>query len=71
MLTDVPPNARELSHEAGAEIVDRPRRARGAIERVLASPEDWRERRDDALAYVRRFDWPFSFGALRELGFRV
>ena len=72
VLTDVPPNAQELSREAGAEIVGRtPDALAAGIERVLASPDAWRERRDRALAYVRRFDWPHLFsGLFVELGFR-
>jgi glycosyltransferase involved in cell wall biosynthesis len=72
VLTDVPPNAQELSREAGAEIVGQtPHELAAGIERVLASPEAWRERRDRALAYVHRFDWPRLFSELFvELGFR-
>jgi glycosyltransferase involved in cell wall biosynthesis len=58
VLTDVPPNARELAVEAGAEVVaDDAAAVRAAIERALASAEDWRARREAALAYARRFDW--------------
>jgi glycosyltransferase involved in cell wall biosynthesis len=58
VLTDVPPNARELAVEAGAEVVaDDPAALRVAIERALASPEEWRARREAALGYARRFDW--------------
>jgi glycosyltransferase involved in cell wall biosynthesis len=58
LLTDVPPNAAELTAEAGAEIVapDAGSLAE-AIRRVLASPDEWRRRRSAALTYVRRFDW--------------
>lgn len=59
LLTDVPPNAAELVREAGAEIV--PFKAQAiaeAVTRLLDSPETWRVRREAALAYVRRFDWP-------------
>jgi glycosyltransferase involved in cell wall biosynthesis len=73
VLTDVPPNAQELSREAGAEIVRQtPDELAAGLERVLASPEAWRERRARALAYVRRFDWPQLFSELFvELGFRA
>ena len=58
VLTDVPPNARELEHEAGAEIVPYDAAAiAAAIERTLASPENWRRRHEEALAYAKRFDW--------------
>ena len=72
VLTDVPPNAGELAAEAGAEIVEpTPDALATGIERVLASPEAWSERRERALAYVRRFDWPCLFGDLfAKLGFR-
>jgi glycosyltransferase involved in cell wall biosynthesis len=58
VLTDVPPNAAELAAEAGAEVVadDAAAIARG-IGNALASPEQWRARREAALAYARRFDW--------------
>ena len=65
VLTRVPPNALELSREAGAEVVDGTAEALAeGIERVLVSPATWRERRERALAYVRRFDWPQLFGDL-------
>ena len=58
VLTDVPPNARELEREAGAEIVPYDAAAiAAAIERALASPENWRRRHEAALAYAKRFDW--------------
>ena len=58
VLTDVPPNARELVREAGAEIVDDHAEAIAAgIERALSDPEEWRARRLAALAYAQRFDW--------------
>src|SRR5207248_6531205 len=58
VLTEVPPNARELASEAGADVVaDDPAAVAAAISRALASPERWRVRRESALAYARRFDW--------------
>jgi len=58
VLTDVPPNARELVREAGAEIVPYDAAAiAGAIADALASPERWRERHEQALRYARKFDW--------------
>ena len=58
VLTDVPPNAHELSSEGGAEVVadDAGAIAEG-ISRVLASPDRWQARREAALGYARRFDW--------------
>jgi glycosyltransferase involved in cell wall biosynthesis len=65
MLTDVPPNALELAAEAGAEIVaDDPAGLAAAIERLLASPDEWHARREAALAYARRFDWNALLGDL-------
>jgi glycosyltransferase involved in cell wall biosynthesis len=59
VLTDVPPNARELAAHAGAQIVDsRPAALADAISDTLASPQQWRVRSDCARDYVRRFDWP-------------
>jgi glycosyltransferase involved in cell wall biosynthesis len=58
VLTQVPPNARELAAEAGAEVVaDDAAAIADGISRALASPDDWRARREAALAYARRFDW--------------
>jgi glycosyltransferase involved in cell wall biosynthesis len=65
VLTDVPPNARELASEAGAEVVaDEPAALADAISRTLASPDEWRTRRESALAYARRFDWNALLGDL-------
>ena len=70
VLTDVPPNARELAEQGGAEIVPYEAGAiADAIENGLESPERWSERRERALLYARRFDWPVLLrGALDELG---
>jgi glycosyltransferase involved in cell wall biosynthesis len=58
VLTDVPPNARELEREAGATVVEPDAAAlAAAIAAVLDDAARWRERRVAALAYVRRFDW--------------
>jgi glycosyltransferase involved in cell wall biosynthesis len=58
VLTDVPPNARELEREAGAEVVAEDATAlAAAIGRALESPKQWQARHEAALAYVRRFDW--------------
>jgi glycosyltransferase involved in cell wall biosynthesis len=67
VLTDVPPNARELESAGGAEVVaDDPGALAEAISRALASPEEWRGRREAALAYARRFDWNALLGNLLE-----
>jgi glycosyltransferase involved in cell wall biosynthesis len=58
VMTDVPPNARELAAHAGADVVaDDAAAIRDGIARALASEADWQRRRDAALAYARRFDW--------------
>jgi glycosyltransferase involved in cell wall biosynthesis len=58
VLTDVPPNARELAAEAGAEVVaDDAAALADGISGALASGDRWRARRAAALAYARRFDW--------------
>jgi len=65
VLTDVPPNARELEHDAGAVVVaDDADALRVGVERVLASHAEWTERRAQALAYARRFDWNVLLGDL-------
>jgi glycosyltransferase involved in cell wall biosynthesis len=65
ILSDVPPNARELASKAGAEIVadDASAIAEG-ISNALASPVQWQARRESALAYARRFDWSLLLGDL-------
>jgi glycosyltransferase involved in cell wall biosynthesis len=58
VLTDVPPNAAELADRAGAELVAYDAGALAdAVERALASPEEWARRRAAALSYARSFDW--------------
>jgi glycosyltransferase involved in cell wall biosynthesis len=72
LLTDVPPNASELAQEAGATIVEHDSAALAdALVAVLASEQEWIERRDAALAYSRRFDWAKLIPELlEELGLR-
>jgi glycosyltransferase involved in cell wall biosynthesis len=71
LLTDVPPNARELEREAGASVVAYdPKAIADAVAATIADADEWRRRRDAALAYARRFDWNVLLGdALSELGF--
>jgi glycosyltransferase involved in cell wall biosynthesis len=58
VLTDVPPNAKELARHGGAEIVaDDAAELAEALSRVLASPEEWRARREAALEYATKYDW--------------
>jgi len=63
VLSEVPPNARELASKAGAEIVaDNASAIAEGISNALASPMQWRARRESALAYARRFDWNVLLG---------
>jgi glycosyltransferase involved in cell wall biosynthesis len=63
VLTDVPPNARDLAESAGAEIVaDGADALATGIGRALADGEAWRARREAALAYAKRFDWNILLG---------
>jgi glycosyltransferase involved in cell wall biosynthesis len=65
VLTDVPPNARELAAEAGAEVVaDDAASIADGISRAFASPDQWWARRESALGYARRFDWNVLLGDL-------
>jgi glycosyltransferase involved in cell wall biosynthesis len=69
VLTDVPPNARELEREAGAEII--PYDAGVLADAIVRSvaPDVWDRRREAALAYARRFDWAVLLpDLLAELG---
>lgn len=70
VLTDVPPNANELASAAGAEVADYDAVAiAAALARAHSSAPHWRERREAALAYARRFDWATLLSdALRRLG---
>jgi glycosyltransferase involved in cell wall biosynthesis len=69
LLTDVPPNASTLQESAGAEVVryDADDLAT-AIERLLATPAQWRERRAAALEYSESFDWRALLGEVVEVG---
>jgi glycosyltransferase involved in cell wall biosynthesis len=58
ILTDVPPNSRELERAAGATVVEYDAAALAdALSAGLASAEAWGERRAAARAYARQFDW--------------
>jgi glycosyltransferase involved in cell wall biosynthesis len=71
VTTAVPPNASELEQAGAAVIADgSPAGLAGAIERLLDTPEEWRTRRDAALALARRYDWPVILdAALARVGF--
>jgi glycosyltransferase involved in cell wall biosynthesis len=59
VTTRVAPNVQELEREAGATISDfAPEPLADQIEATLADPERWSVRREMALNYARRFDWP-------------
>ena len=65
VLTDVPPNARELARNAGAEIVTYdPVAIADAIARGVSSAPEWQARRSAALAFARHFDWNLLLGDL-------
>jgi glycosyltransferase involved in cell wall biosynthesis len=70
ILTDVPPNARELAARGGGEIVaGRPDALAAAIERLLADEDEWHRRHEAALNFARAFDWNHLLGtALPSLG---
>jgi len=58
VLTDVPPNARELAAEGVAELVEYdPADIAGAITRVLDSAGEFQRRRASALRYRTQYDW--------------
>ena len=64
-MTDVPPNASELVAQAGATITDYGGAAIAeAVIARLADPADWRDRREAARSYARRFDWNGLFDVL-------
>jgi glycosyltransferase involved in cell wall biosynthesis len=71
VLTDVPPNARELEAGGAAEVVDFTSVAiADAIERTLSSPQVWKSRNQAALQAAKQFDWPILLDrGLRALGF--
>lgn len=73
VLTDVPPNARDLEAKGAAEVVPFSASAfADAITRLLSSPEEWRRRRAAAVALAREFDWPAILDpAFASLGFDV
>lgn len=73
ILTDVPPNARELARDGGATLVQfAPWAIADAISEGLADAERWRKCRSDALRYARRFDWAVLLPeALTRLGIEL
>jgi glycosyltransferase involved in cell wall biosynthesis len=71
ILTDVPPNARELEQVGGAVVIDDdPVALADAAVRLLDDPADWRRRREMALAHAEEFDWHLLLSrGLAPLGF--
>ena len=71
VLTDVPPNARELAERAGAEVVAYTAEGLAdGIERALGPAEEWQRRRAAALEYSKAFDWSVIVPtALEKVGF--
>lgn len=71
LLTDVPPNARDLAEHAGAQVLaDHPVAFADAIQRMLEDPVDWQRRRLAAKRYARQFDWNTIVGnVLKIAGF--
>jgi glycosyltransferase involved in cell wall biosynthesis len=71
VITDVPPNARELERDGGATVVaDDPVALADAVQRLLDDPAQWRRRRELALSHARDFDWQVLLSrALEPLGF--
>jgi glycosyltransferase involved in cell wall biosynthesis len=71
VLTDVPPNAKELE-TAGAAILsdDKPEALAWAVERLLADENLWLAAHVAALEYAQQFDWNTVLGeGLAKLGF--
>ena len=59
VLTDVPPNAGELSARGGAELIRySAAELAEAVQRALNDPEAWKKRRQAALDFSGEFDWP-------------
>jgi glycosyltransferase involved in cell wall biosynthesis len=73
LLTDVPPNVRQLAEDGGAEIVAPTGEAFAArIDELLGDPERWAARHRAALEYRQRFDWERLFDhSLPRLGLRA
>jgi glycosyltransferase involved in cell wall biosynthesis len=73
LLTDVPPNARDLESLGAARIVPFDAGAiADALERLFASPDEWSRMRAAALEARLRFDWAVLLTeALARLGFRL
>jgi glycosyltransferase involved in cell wall biosynthesis len=71
VLTDVPPNARELAASGAAVLADdEPEALAAAVGRWLGDETLWRAAHSAALAYAQQFDWNALLGeGLARLGF--
>jgi glycosyltransferase involved in cell wall biosynthesis len=71
VLTDVPPNARELEASGAAVVAaDSPEAFAGAIEAMAVDEARWQRMRAAALAEARRYDWPTVMApVLERLGY--
>jgi glycosyltransferase involved in cell wall biosynthesis len=71
VLTDVPPNAREIAEEGGGEVVAaNPAALADAIVRGLSDNAQWSIRRARALELASRYDWRTILGdALSSFGY--
>ena len=62
VMTEVPPNSRELAERGGALLVDYEAQGiAGALLSVLSDEGEWRRRSDLARSYARQFDWKDIF----------
>jgi glycosyltransferase involved in cell wall biosynthesis len=70
LLTDVPPNAKEVATEGGAELLaGRADAFARAIARLLDDPDEWARRHGAATGFALRYDWSRLFdAALPRLG---
>ncbi|HVE75633.1 MAG TPA: glycosyltransferase [Actinomycetota bacterium] len=73
LLTATPPNAHELAHRAGAEVLPQSEAAwSAAVDSLLTNPSEWQRRRSMALTAARDFDWEILLPrALAHLDFEV
>jgi glycosyltransferase involved in cell wall biosynthesis len=62
VLTDVPPNAKELASRAGAMLVDDdPAALAQSLHAAVQDPASWAQRSALARAYAEDFDWSVTF----------
>ncbi len=62
VMTEVPPNSRELAEHGGARLVDyTPQDIGDAILEILSNEREWNRRSVLARSYARQFDWKDIF----------